>query len=225
MTAVLFLASVVLFGLTLDALKYAVFSFLILGLIFTDAEHKLLPDKMTLPGFALGLVFSLVVPMDGTHFLYYIFDFTAMPFPQVTPILLSLGIALMGAAVGAFFIWGAGAAYKAIRGIEGMGFGDVKLMAMVGAFLGPRLAIFTLMVGSVMGAVTGLVAMVWVFSKRLQRRRRIGETPAVARSKAWQSAQLIMRFYEIPFGVFLGVSALIATFFGLKIVNWYMRLF
>ena len=64
LTGLLFLACYWYFGLTLATLKYCVFGFLLLGLIFTDAETKLLPDKMTLPGLALGLVFSLLVPVQ-----------------------------------------------------------------------------------------------------------------------------------------------------------------
>ena len=65
LTAVLFVACYLQFGLTPETVKFCAFCFLILGLIFTDAEHKLLPDAMTLPGLALGLSFSLFVPVDG----------------------------------------------------------------------------------------------------------------------------------------------------------------
>src|SRR3954469_19864486 len=64
LTGTLFLACYLHFGLTLAALKYSVFGFLLLGLIFTDAETQLLPDKLTLPGIILGTVFSLVVPVN-----------------------------------------------------------------------------------------------------------------------------------------------------------------
>jgi leader peptidase (prepilin peptidase) / N-methyltransferase len=64
LTGALFLGCYAYFGLTLATLKYCVFGFLLLGLIFTDAETKLLPDKLTLPGLALGLIFSLLVPVN-----------------------------------------------------------------------------------------------------------------------------------------------------------------
>jgi leader peptidase (prepilin peptidase)/N-methyltransferase len=72
LTGALFLGCYAYFGLTLATLKYCVFGFLLLGLIFTDAETKLLPDKLTLPGLALGLVFSLLVPVNdiASQFLY-----------------------------------------------------------------------------------------------------------------------------------------------------------
>src|SRR5581483_12096401 len=130
LTAVLFLACYLQFGLTLETLKFWAFSFLILGLIFTDAEHKLLPDAMTLPGIILGLAFSWVAPVDGL---------LELVLPRLAPgasaafswRLLSFADASLGAAVGASFIYGVGAIYKSARGVEGMGFGDVKLMAMV----------------------------------------------------------------------------------------------
>ena len=87
------------FGPTLSTLKYCVFGFLLLGLIFTDAETKLLPDKMTLPGLALGLIFSLLVPVNdlASQFLPGVVN---LPFSgEVTARLFSLLDSLLGAAL------------------------------------------------------------------------------------------------------------------------------
>ena len=224
LTGALFLGCYAYSGLTLAALKYCVFGFLLLGLIFTDAETKLLPDKLTLPGLALGLVFSLLVPVNdvASQFLPGMVD---LPFSSdLAARLLSLLDSLLGAALGASFIYGAGAAYLRWRGMEGMGFGDVKLMAMVGAFLGMKLTIFTIFTASLAGSLFGLatVGMVWI--KRTHRFMRRLANLRAARRRGWQSAQMVYRHYQMPFGVFLGSMALLALFVGNQFLRWYGRL-
>jgi len=224
LTGALFLACYGFFGLTLAGLKYCILGFLLLGLIFTDAETQLLPDKMTLPGLVLGLLFSLVVPVN---------DLVS----QILPVLVSLPRsgdswrmlsaldAVTGAAIGASFLYGAGAIYLRARGRPGMGFGDVKLMAMVGAFLGARLTIFTLFAASIAGSLFGLwtVGIVWI--KRTQRRiQRQHESLHDARQRAWRSAVVALRGFPMPFGVFLGGMAMVALFFGNKFLHWYWKL-
>ena len=221
LTGLLFLACYWYFGLTLATLKYCVLAFLLLGLIFTDAETKLLPDKMTLPGLALGLIFSLLVPVHdlASQFLPGI---VTLPFSgEVSLRLLSLLDSLLGAAIGASFIYGAGAVYLRWRGTEGMGFGDVKLMAMVGAFLGIKLTIFTIFTASIAGSVFGLTTVLVVWLKRTHRFMKRLANAQAARRRAWQSAQVVYRNYQMPFGVFLGSMALIAFFFGNQFLHWY----
>ncbi len=221
LTGLLFLACYWHFGLTLATLKYCVLAFLLLGLIFTDAETKLLPDKMTLPGLALGLIFSLLVPVHdlASQFLPGMVN---LPFSgEVSMRLLSLLDSLLGAAIGAAFIYGAGAVYLRWRGAEGMGFGDVKLMAMVGAFLGIKLTIFTIFTASIAGSVFGLTTVFVVWLKRTHRFMKRLANAQAARLRAWQSAQVVYRNYQMPFGVFLGSMALIAFFFGNRFLHWY----
>ncbi len=225
LTGAMFLACYAYFGLTLATLKYCIFGFLLLGLIFTDAETQLLPDKMTLPGFALGMGFSLLVPVN---------DFASQLLPGMISLpvssdfswhLLSLLDALLGAAAGAGFIYGAGAIYLRARGVEGMGFGDVKLMAMVGSFLGLKLTIFTLFAASIAGSFFGLGTVLVVWGKRTRRRmRRLHEPAAQARRRGWESAVVALRRHQMPFGVFLGGMALIALFFGNQMLRWYWGL-
>jgi leader peptidase (prepilin peptidase) / N-methyltransferase len=221
LTGSLFLGCYAHFGLTPATLKYCLFGFLLLGLIFTDAETKLLPDKLTLPGLILGIVFSFFVPVNdlASQFLPGVLN---LPFSaEIEMRLFSLVDSLLGAALGASFIYGAGAVYLRWRGTEGMGFGDVKLMAMVGAFLGVKLTIFTIFTASVSGSVFGLatVGIVWV--KRTQRfMRRLANLQA-ARRRGWQSAQMVYRHYQMPFGVFLGSMAILALFAGNSFLEWY----
>ena len=223
LTAAVFLGGYAYFALTLTTLKYCVFGFLLLGLIFTDAETKLLPDKLTLPGLALGVLFSLLVPVHdvASQFLPGI---VSLPFSaDLAARLFSLLDSLLGAALGASFIYGAGAVYLRWRGAEGMGFGDVKLMAMVGAFLGMKLTIFTIFTASLAGSLFGLITVLVVWIKRTHRFRRRLENLQAARRRGWQSAQMVYRHYQMPFGVFLGSMALLAFFVGNQFLRWYGR--
>ena len=224
LTGLLFLACYWYFGLTLSTLKYCALAFLLLGLIFTDAETKILPDKLTLPGLALGLIFSMLVPVNdlASQFLPGVVN---LPFSDdVTTRLMSLLDSLLGAGVGAAFLYGAGAIYLRWRGTEGMGFGDVKLMAMVGAFLGMKLTILTIFAASVAGSMFGLSTVLVVWVKRTHRFMKRLANAQAARERAWHSAQVVYRHYQMPFGVFLGSMALIAFFFGDRLLHWYERL-
>jgi leader peptidase (prepilin peptidase) / N-methyltransferase len=224
LTGLLFVGCYAYFGLTLATLKYCTFAFLLLGLIFTDAETKLLPNKLTLPGIALGLFFSLIVPVND---LASQFAAGVVNLPVTSDIatrVFSLFDSLLGAAVGASFIYGAGAIYWRWRHVQGMGFGDVKLMAMVGAFLGIKLTVFTIFTASVAGSLFGLATVFMVWIRRSRRFLRRFSDAAAARRRAWQSAQMVYHYYQMPFGVFLGSMALFALFFGNQFLRWYGRL-
>jgi leader peptidase (prepilin peptidase)/N-methyltransferase len=225
MVGLLFLACYAKFGLTLAALKCCVLAFLLIGLIFTDGETKLLPDKLTLTGLALGLIFSLLVPINDLV-SQLLAGSSALPLSsELSWRVFSLTDALLGAAVGASFIYGAGAIYLRWRGTEGMGFGDVKLMAMVGAFLGTRLTVLTLFTATLAGSLFGVFTVLAVWIKRLRRRIvRNHESGSTARRRAWQSARMVYRYYQMPFGVFLGSMSLVAFFFGERFLSWYWGL-
>jgi leader peptidase (prepilin peptidase) / N-methyltransferase len=224
LTGLMFVACYGHFGLTLSTFKCGVLGFLLVGLIFTDAETHLLPDKMTLPGLVFGLVISFFVPVA---------DIASMLLPGVIDLpvssevswrLLSFADATLGAIIGASFLYGIGAVYLRWRGVEGMGFGDVKLMAMIGAFLGLRLTILTMLAASLAGSAFGLWTVLAVWVKRTQRRKRVfHESAAAARKHAWASAVVALRRHQMPFGVFLGSMALLAFFFGQQFLHWYWR--
>jgi len=193
--------------------------------VFTDAETKLLPDKLTLPGLATGLVFSLIVPVNDMASQILASVISLPVSSAVSSPLLSLMDALLGAAVGASFIYGAGAIYMRWRGVEGMGFGDVKLMAMIGAFLGVRLTILTLFTATLAGSFFGVGTVLVVWLKRMRRRMlKNRETVSTARQRAWQSARTVYRHYQMPFGVFLGSMAFVAFLFGNQFLRWYWGL-
>jgi leader peptidase (prepilin peptidase)/N-methyltransferase len=229
LTGLLFLGCYGHFGLTLAMLKCTVLGYLLLGLVFTDAETKLLPDAMTLPGLALGILFSLLVPVN---------DLASQIMPgMVSPVMRmsseiswriwSLADSLLGAAVGASFLYGVAAIYLRARGVEGMGFGDVKLMALIGSFLGTKLTVLTIFAASLSGSLFGLTTVLAVWMKRTRRNQaRSASSPISqkeARRRAWHSARLALRYYEMPFGVFLGGMALLSFLFGNRLLHWYWR--
>src|SRR3984885_12957681 len=223
LTGVLFLSCYLHFGPTLATVKCAVLGFLLLGLIFADAETKLLPDAMTLPGLAIGIGFSLLVPVN---------DLASRIIPglvsptmrgEISWRLWSLSDSLLGAAVGASFLYGAAAIYLRARGVEGMGFGDVKLMAMIGAFLGTKLTVLTIFAASLAGSRFGLSSVLAVWMKRTRRIEARGTPSIQARRRGWHSARLALRYYEMPFGVFLGGMALLSFVFGNRLLHWYWR--
>ena len=147
-TGLLFLACYLVFGLNAEALKWAIFAALMIVLTITDFRERILPDKVNFVGLGLGLLLSLFTrPVDGTapwlanHLFAY---------PPPEPV-LSLADALIGAGVASGLLWLVAEGYFRARGREGMGFGDVKMMAMAGAFLGVQRALLTILLGSSAG--------------------------------------------------------------------------
>jgi leader peptidase (prepilin peptidase) / N-methyltransferase len=132
-----------------------------------------------------------------------------------------LGIldALLGAAFGSLLLWGAAALYKVIRGREGMGFGDVKMMAMVGAFLGLRGSFITILLGTLLGSVLGLALILALYA--IGWKRRLAERASrrglgKVRSLRWAIATQ----YQLPLGTFLGIGALVVVFlFSSPVIN------
>jgi leader peptidase (prepilin peptidase) / N-methyltransferase len=222
LTGGIFLACYAHFGLSLALVKYCAFGFLLLGLIFTDAETFLLPDKLTLTGLGIGIGFSFFVPVNDLA-SQWLSGMVWLPVSDsVSWRFFSAIDSVLGAIIGAAFIYGAGAIYLRARGVEGMGFGDVKLMAMIGAFLGTKLTVFTIFAASIAGSLFGLWTLLAVWMKRTRRRQaRLREPAAEARRKAWASAAIALRHYQMPFGVFLGSMAMLALFFGNAFLRWY----
>jgi leader peptidase (prepilin peptidase)/N-methyltransferase len=195
LTGLLFLCCYLAFGLTIEALKWATFAALLIVLVFTDFRERVLPDVINFVGFGLGLLLSLFTPSpDGTALWLSSRWFAFAPPAPV----LSLIDALLGAALGAGVLWLIAEAYFRLRGKEGMGFGDVKMMWMAGAFLGWKRTLLTMLVGSLIGSFLGIA---FILARRTDSE------------------------YELPFGSFLGMAALLVVFFGNPIVHWYQGLF
>ncbi len=202
LTAVFFVACFARFGLTWPTLKFCVFGFLLIGLIFMDAETGLLPHEFTYPGIVLGLVFSWIAPGDsaGTWLLLLAFH-THIASVRA----LSLLDSVIGAFVGAGFFYIAWALYYLTRKRHGLGFGDIALMAMSGAFLGLKLNLFVIVCGPIVTLGYILALLAW-------EAFRPGSRASAPGAEADNEPSFLQR--ELPFGVFLGACSLAAIFVG-----------
>jgi leader peptidase (prepilin peptidase) / N-methyltransferase len=165
---------------------------LIVPLVFIDLRYKLLPNVITYPGFAIMIAMRVLAPdpwqIARTPKLY------GNGTPEWITALLG---ALIGAAVGGGSLWLVREAYYRFRHVEGMGLGDIKMMLMVGAFLGWQLTMLTIFLASLLGSIIGIMLI----------KGRGGNMKM-----------------EIPFGVFLGPAAILALFVGQGLIDWYLNM-
>jgi leader peptidase (prepilin peptidase)/N-methyltransferase len=212
-TGLLFVAAFWEFGITQTTVKWLFFTCLIIILTVTDLRVRLLPDVVNWPGFAAGLLFSAFVPPKDELVRFFVWRSLQVRLPGFAVGILD---GLLGAAFGSFLLWGMAAGYKAVRGHEGMGMGDVKMIAMIGAFLGLRGTFLTLLVGSLLGSLIGIGLVVALYlggwrsavAKRASR-RGLGTEKGLR----W----MIARQYQFPLGTFLGIGAL-AIVYGWPVI-------
>jgi leader peptidase (prepilin peptidase) / N-methyltransferase len=169
-TAALFAGLLAWYGLTPLFAVRLVFACAMLVLFVIDLQHQILPNEITLPGIAIGLLASVFLEPGWRD-------------------------ALIGAVAGGGVLWLIAWGYERVRHQEGMGFGDVKMLAMIGAFLGWKLMLLTLIFASFLGSLTGLTLIA-------MRRGDLGS--------------------KLPFGTFLGVSAVAAAVVGDSVIGWYL---
>ena len=207
-TGLLFVGAFLEYGITQATVKWLFFTCFIIVLTISDLRVRLLPDLVTWPGFAVGLLFSWFVPLDegfaralGWRFFHQ----------HLQRHLAGLLDGILGAAFGSFLLWGLAAGYKLVRKREGMGMGDVKMMAMVGAFMGWRGTFWTILLGSLLGSAIGLSVVVTLYLAGWQRnlaergsRRGLGTVNALRWTIASQ--------YQLPLGTFLGIGALAVVY-------------
>jgi leader peptidase (prepilin peptidase)/N-methyltransferase len=226
MCGMLFLLSFMRASSLADAAKGCALCFLLLGLTFTDAETHLLPDALTLPGLGIALVFSYFSLVPGPAYHLFPMQFRGEETQMAMDLQLawrSLLNALMGALLGSGFLYLIAWVYLKVRKVEGMGLGDVKLMAMAGAFLGPVLTLFVLCTASLLGGAFGVWILFAVYRQRITRyRAKLGEK---ASARSWKAAQLALRCLEIPYGVFLCMMSIVTWFFGAEMIRAYLGLF
>jgi leader peptidase (prepilin peptidase)/N-methyltransferase len=173
-TSLLFVGCVERFGLSLLTPAAILFCCLTVALAMIDVDHMLLPDRLTWPGIFIGLAVQPWAPLAG-----------------------GLVPALVGAALGAGLLLAVWGGWYLIRREEGMGLGDVKMLAMVGAFLGWQGVLVTVFFGALVGSIVGLALMRW--------------------------GSLDMRS-KLPFGTCMALGALVALFAGDVLVGAYARL-
>ncbi len=190
LTAISFFTSVYFLGPNLNAVKLCVFCAIIITLVFSDLEERILPDEFTIGGTLLGIVIAVFVPFNG--------GIMHLIFPNLAPWILSVLEAAFAAGFTSGSIWLVGEIYYRLRKREGLGFGDVKMVAMIGAFLGLQGALLTLILGSMLGGIGGLL-YIFVTGKNAST-------------------------YELPFGTFLGTAALGVAVFGEGVLQWYMQM-
>jgi len=196
LTAALFVAVAWHDGLSAALPFDLIFTSALLALIFIDAEHMILPNVITYPGIVLALVARIAVPyLTGTPHFDDIPSLSQGAFAGMPLWVTSLAGAAIGALIGGGSLWLMGWTWEKLRGIEAMGLGDVKMMFMVGAYLGWRLTILTIFVGVLSGSIIGVVLMA------RQRERNM---------------QMLL-----PFGIFLGLGAIASLLFGSQWVDWY----
>lgn len=187
-TGAAFALCVAILGLSPAALKWSIFSAILIALTATDLEERILPDEFTLGGSLAGYVLAAWVPIDAGIVTFFFSNALGLRMASVAEALVSSWVA-------GGMIWFIGWLYEKVRHREGMGFGDVKMIAMIGAFVGFQETLLTLILASVLGSVIG-VALALITKKD-------------------------MATFELPFGSFIGFAGLVIALWGHVLKPWY----
>jgi leader peptidase (prepilin peptidase) / N-methyltransferase len=172
-SGLLAIAIVIKYGLTLHSLLLLLLVFSLIIVTFVDLDFQIIPDILSIPGIMAGIGASFFMPT------------------------ISWIDSILGILAGGGFLFIIAVAYKWLTNRDGMGGGDIKLLAMVGAWLGWKAIPFILLISSFIGALIGSISL--LLAKKSLR-------------------------YKIPFGPFISIAAVIYLFFGPEIINWYINL-
>ena len=159
------------FGLSVESFVYFVFISSLIVITFIDLDHQIIPDIITLPGIPMGLIASFALPT------------------------ITLKASALGLLIGGGSLWFVAWAYNLIAHRDGMGGGDIKLLAMIGTIIGWKGVIFTIFASSVIGSCVGITMML-IKGKNMK--------------------------FAIPFGPFLSIGAIAYVFFGAQFIAWYL---
>lgn len=205
-TGVLFLLVYLRFGFTFATPVYMVLMAALVVVTFQDLADWTIPNEITFPGIPAGLLLSLV----------------AMVWPETALRVNSPFDALLGVALGGGILYAMDRITLLLLKKPGMGFGDVKLLAMLGAFIGWRGAIGTLMLASVFGTVVGLSMIAWF---RLRGgAAKAAETPARVAEGAPEDGEedITLEGHYLPFGPYLALGGAVYVFIGPELLAWYI---
>jgi leader peptidase (prepilin peptidase)/N-methyltransferase len=199
LSGLIWLAAYFQFGLTFTAFRIAVFAMVMLGIAITDAKHFLIPDGFTVFGLFFVLLTSFIALYLGE----------AEPFARPWE-------AILGMCVGAGAISIVGWLGEVWLKRPAMGFGDVTLMAVVGAAVGPARSLLTIFIAAALAPIV-LLGIVYPLSARGLATDKGQTELALEAGGGWRKR-------ELPFGVFLAPAALIALLYGDLIIGWYLRI-
>ncbi|MGC8900317.1 MAG: prepilin peptidase [bacterium] len=172
-TAVLFTCLYIRYGMSIDTVVFFILGAGLIAITFIDLDHRIIPNAISYPGIVIGFVSSFFISTNN-------------PINSIIGIFAGSGILFLTAFI-----------YRAVTGVEGMGMGDVKLMAMIGAFLGWQASLFTIVISALVGSIVGVVLIVFMGKGRR---------------------------YAIPYGPFISASAVIYLFYGKMLIDLYLRL-
>ena len=173
MAGMISLALFLNYGLSVSYFVYFIFGAALIVVTFIDLQYRLIPDVITLPGIALGVIATLFLQQ------------------------ISFLDSIIGAALGGGFLFLVAIGYYFLTKKEGMGGGDIKLLAMIGAFLGWKSLFLTVFISSALGSIVGVILMI----KKGKDRK-----------------------YAVPFGPFLAIGALIYLFWGNSMMKYYLNI-
>ena len=193
LSGIAFFSCAAVWGVDPPAFLNCVFLSVIIILVFIDYQHQILPDVLTIPGAVAGMLLSPfqshVFFMDRVSLGIATLLLPGNPLPAI-----NWTGSIFGALLGGGILYFVAALYKAVRKQQGLGMGDIKMMAMVGAFMGWRLALLTIFAGSFIGSLAGIFLIAF-------------------RGRSLQT--------KLAFGTFLGIGAALSLFFGPSFLSWY----
>jgi len=193
-TGLIFWITYLSYGAQVRSFVLLIFFSALIVLIFIDLNERILPNIITLPGILVGIACSFWISIDDPTGLFVL---KSLGISEQIEWRVSFTNSLLGIIVCGGFFWLVASIYLYLKKIEGMGGGDIKLMGMIGAFLGVKVTLLTIVIGSMLGTLIGL-SFIKIMNKDIK--------------------------YELPFGSFLGVAAIFSALWGAQIISWYLNL-